>query len=244
MKILVVFGSTSDETVYLPLVEALKREHEVRLEILSAHRNPRELEQCLADSEDDVIFAGAGLSAHLPGVIASKTLRPVLGLPVEAHFAGLDASLSIQQMPFGFPVLAMGPGMGSVGIEFLSSMKNWVEEHGKTKKDFHLIVNQKIKDYEYIDHEIQRATTFALETQLNLTMSGSYEAGKLNIRLVTGDDEVVNDQPCIHVPVMDKVSLNNPTKALRVFDWLRTGGIWVGVNNTRNAMLGFLRFLN
>jgi 5-(carboxyamino)imidazole ribonucleotide mutase len=244
MKILVIFGSTSDESVYLPLVDSLKREYEVRLEILSAHKNPRELEELVKDSEEDVIFAGAGLAAHMPGIVASKTLKPIFGLPVNAHFGGLDATLCIQQMPFGVPVLAMGPDMASEGLDFLKSMMAYIEKYGKDKKDFHLILNQKIKDYEYIGHEIQRATEFAKETQLNLTMSGVFEEGKLNIRLVTNEDEVEKNSPCIHVPIFDRMTLNNPTKALRVFDWIRSGGVWVGVNNTRNALLGYLRFLS
>lgn len=244
MKVLLVFGNTSDETVYQPLQEALSKEHQVRLEVLNAHRNTRELEQMLQDSDDDVIFAGAGLAAHLPGIVASKTLKPVLGLPVEAHFGGLDATLSIQQMSFGIPVFTMGPGMASEGIEFISSMRQWLQVNGRNKKEFNLIVNPKIQAYEYIAFEIKRAMDFAAETQLDLQVSSDFDPKKLNIRLVVDSDDLMIQKPCIHVPLFDKVSLSNPSKALRMFEWIRSGGLWVGVNNTRNALLGYLRFLS
>lgn len=244
MKVLLLFGSSSDESVYLPLKESLEKDHQVRLEILSAHRNPRELDQVLQDSEDDVIWAGAGLAAHLPGIVASKTLKPVLGLPVEAHFAGLDATLAIQQMSFGIPVLTMGPGMASEGIDFLTAMRTWLKTNGPSKKEFNLILNPKIEAYEYVSFEVKRALDFAAETQLKIKVSASFDPACLNIVLVNDPDEVLTEKPCIHVPLFDKVSLANPSKALRLFEMVRSGGLWVGVNNTRNALLGFLRFLS
>jgi 5-(carboxyamino)imidazole ribonucleotide mutase len=244
MKVLLLFGSTSDESVYNPLKEALDKEHQVRLEVLSAHRNTRELDQVLQDSEDDVIWAGAGLAAHLPGIVSSKTLKPVLGLPVEAHFGGLDATLAIVQMSFGIPVITMGPGMASEGIEFLTQMRAWLTTHGRGKKAFNLIVNPKIQAYEYVSFEIKRALEFAVETQLDLTVTDQFDPARLNIRMVVDPDDIMTNKPVIHVPVFDKVSLANPSRALRLFEWVRMGGLWVGVNNTRNAFLGYLRFLS
>ncbi len=109
MRALVIFGSKSDEDVYSKLTGKLNEnniEHE--LKICSAHRTPELLDRILADGNYDLIIAGAGLAAHLPGVIASKTLIPVIGVPCSGNFEGLDAFLSILQMPPGVPVLC-GP---------------------------------------------------------------------------------------------------------------------------------------
>ncbi|VVB72298.1 N5-carboxyaminoimidazole ribonucleotide mutase [uncultured archaeon] len=76
--------------------------------MLSAHRNPQELEQYIASTDARVFIAVAGLSAALPGVIASKPARPVIGVPVSAKLGGLDALLSIVQMPPGVPVACVG----------------------------------------------------------------------------------------------------------------------------------------
>lgn len=244
MKVLLLFGSSSDESVYNPLKEALEKEHQVRLEVVSPHRNSRELDQVLQDSDDDVIWAGAGLAAHLPGIVSSKTLKPVLGLPVEAHFGGVDATLSIVQMSFGLPVITMGPGMASEGIDFLTELRTFLTVNGRDKKEFNLIVNPKIKAYEHISFEIKRAIQFAGETQLDLTVTESFDPSRLNIKMVSGPDDILEQKPCIHVPIFDKVSLSNPSRALRLFEMVRSGGLWVGVNNTRNAFLGYLRFLS
>lgn len=80
--------------------------------VVSAHRSPELLEKIIADCEADgteVIIAGAGLAAHLPGVIASKTLIPVIGVPITAGaLNGMDALFSIVQMPKSVPVATVG----------------------------------------------------------------------------------------------------------------------------------------
>jgi 5-(carboxyamino)imidazole ribonucleotide mutase len=76
--------------------------------IISAHRNPRELDDFISQTDARVFIGIAGLSAALPGVIASKTARPVIGVPVSAKLGGLDALLSIVQMPPGVPVACVG----------------------------------------------------------------------------------------------------------------------------------------
>jgi 5-(carboxyamino)imidazole ribonucleotide mutase len=111
VKVAVIAGSTSDEPVYNKTLKVLKENnisHE--LKILSAHRNPDELDEYLKKSTALVYIAVAGLSAALPGVIASKVEEPVIGVPVNAKLGGLDALLSIVQMPPGVPV-------GCVGID-------------------------------------------------------------------------------------------------------------------------------
>ncbi|HUH99635.1 MAG TPA: 5-(carboxyamino)imidazole ribonucleotide mutase [Nitrososphaerales archaeon] len=110
-KVSIVAGSKSDQAVVDEAVKVLTElgvSHEVRF--LSAHRNPEGLREYLASSEADIYIAIAGLAAHLPGVIAASTVKPVIGVPVNAKLDGLDSLLSIVQMPPGVPV-------GCVGID-------------------------------------------------------------------------------------------------------------------------------
>jgi len=78
------------------------------LQVISAHRDPEKLADYLERSDALVFIAIAGLSAALPGVIASKTDKPVIGVPVSKKLGGLDALLSIVQMPPGVPVACVG----------------------------------------------------------------------------------------------------------------------------------------
>ncbi|MDT8341988.1 MAG: 5-(carboxyamino)imidazole ribonucleotide mutase [Longimicrobiales bacterium] len=111
----VIMGSRSDwETMKhaVDILEALDVPHEVR--VVSAHRTPDLLFEYAGSAEArglEVIIAGAGGAAHLPGMVASKTVVPVLGVPVQSRaLNGLDSLLSIVQMPGGIPVgtLAIG----------------------------------------------------------------------------------------------------------------------------------------
>ena len=122
----VIMGSKSDWETMRHADETLERfgvPHECR--VLSAHRTPAETAEYAAAAEGrgiEVIIAGAGGAAHLPGVIAASTLVPVLGVPVESQaLRGLDSLLSIVQMPGGVPVgtLAIGRA-GAVNAALLA----------------------------------------------------------------------------------------------------------------------------
>lgn len=111
----VIMGSKSDWTTMSHADEVLTRfevPHECR--IVSAHRTPEDMAKYAASAVErglEVIIAGAGGAAHLPGMVAAHTVVPVLGVPVESHaLKGLDSLLSIVQMPGGVPVgtLAIG----------------------------------------------------------------------------------------------------------------------------------------
>jgi len=108
-KVAIVIGSSSDEEVMKPAANTLKKfgiEYDVH--ILSAHRMPHKTASFAAEAGAkgyEVIIAGAGKAAHLPGVIASHTTLPVIGVPVRtSDLGGLDSLLSIVQMPSGVPV--------------------------------------------------------------------------------------------------------------------------------------------
>ena len=107
-KIAIVMGSQSDYSIMrdcVKILRSLKISFDVK--IVSAHRTPKRLYEFAKKSETSysVIIAGAGGSAHLPGMIASLTTVPVIGVPVESKkLKGLDSLLSIVQMPKGIPV--------------------------------------------------------------------------------------------------------------------------------------------
>ncbi|MBO3808738.1 MAG: 5-(carboxyamino)imidazole ribonucleotide mutase [Candidatus Brockarchaeota archaeon] len=108
-KVAVVIGSKSDEELGKNIVSFLENFGiECDYRILSAHRNPEELRGFVKNSDAEVFIAVAGLSAALPGVIASETVKPVIGIPKEVKLGGLDALLSIVQMPPGIPVATVG----------------------------------------------------------------------------------------------------------------------------------------
>ncbi len=105
-------------------LEELGVPHEVR--VVSAHRTPDLLFEYASGAEDrglEVIIAGAGGAAHLPGMTASKTSLPVLGVPVESHaLKGMDSLLSIVQMPAGIPVATLAIGRsGAVNAALLAA---------------------------------------------------------------------------------------------------------------------------
>ena len=108
MKVAVVMGSKSDYPKLEKGIELLEKFGvEVSVRVLSAHRTPNQLMNFLKEIENDtdVIIGAAGKVAHLPGVIASHTLIPVIGLPIKSStMDGLDSLLSIVQMPQGIPV--------------------------------------------------------------------------------------------------------------------------------------------
>jgi 5-(carboxyamino)imidazole ribonucleotide mutase len=111
----VIMGSDSDWPVMSAAAEALAEfgiEHEVR--VVSAHRTPREMLDYASGAADRglrVIIAGAGGAAHLPGMVASMTPLPVIGVPVPLKYLdGMDSLLSIVQMPAGVPVATVSIG--------------------------------------------------------------------------------------------------------------------------------------
>ncbi len=124
MRVAVVMGSDSDFPTMEPAVDTLRDFGvEVEARVVSAHRSPAamlEFGRTAADSGYSVIIAGAGGAAHLPGMLASVTPLPVIGVPVPATaLDGMDALLSIAQMPSGVPVATMAIG-GAVNAALMA----------------------------------------------------------------------------------------------------------------------------
>jgi 5-(carboxyamino)imidazole ribonucleotide mutase len=120
-QISIIMGSTSDLPVMKKAADFLN-DMKVPFEInaLSAHRTPEQVEEFSKNAEArgiKVIIAAAGMAAHLPGVIASMTKIPVIGVPIKASLDGLDSLLAIVQMPPGIPVATVGiDGAQNAGI--------------------------------------------------------------------------------------------------------------------------------
>jgi len=114
-KVLILIGSKKDQEVMQKSAEILKEfKIPYQMEISSAHRNPERTKKLAQNAEKrgvKVIIAGAGMAAHLPGVVASHTNLPVIGVPLFASpLSGVDALFSIVQMPSGIPVATMAIG--------------------------------------------------------------------------------------------------------------------------------------
>ncbi|MEG1642658.1 MAG: 5-(carboxyamino)imidazole ribonucleotide mutase [Bacteroidales bacterium] len=138
----IIMGSTSD----LPIMEKaakLLNDFEIPFEMnaLSAHRTPSEVEEFAKKAESrgiKVIIAAAGMAAHLPGVIASMTTLPVIGVPINSTLDGMDALLAIVQMPPGIPVATVGIN-GSLNaailaVQIIAQTNTTVAEHFKRYK--------------------------------------------------------------------------------------------------------------
>jgi 5-(carboxyamino)imidazole ribonucleotide mutase len=151
-RVLIILGSKSDVDVFdkaRKLLTELGLEHE--LHIASAHRTPAkavELASTAATRGFGVIIAAAGMAAHLPGVVAAHTLLPVIGVPLASGgLGGLDALLSITQMPEGIPVASVAIGgavnAGILAAEILASSS---PELGKKLEDYRAKLRNKVEE--------------------------------------------------------------------------------------------------
>jgi 5-(carboxyamino)imidazole ribonucleotide mutase len=160
-KVSIIMGSTSD----LPVMEkAAKILNDFRIPFemnaLSAHRTPETVEafaKGAADRGIKVIIAGAGMAAHLPGVIASMTALPVIGVPINATLDGLDAIFSILQMPPGIPVATVGinaaQNAGILAVQILATDNPAIFEqiihYKESLKQKIIEANQQLKEVSY-----------------------------------------------------------------------------------------------
>ncbi|HNZ62141.1 MAG: 5-(carboxyamino)imidazole ribonucleotide mutase [Paludibacteraceae bacterium] len=160
-KVSIIMGSTSDLKI-MEKAAKLLNEFEIPFEInaLSAHRTPKEVEDFATHAQErgiEVIIAGAGMAAHLPGVIASMTTLPVIGVPIDASMDGWDALLSIVQMPPGIPVATVGinaaQNAGILAIEMLalkdSNLLVRLKSYKEDLKQKIVEANQQLKEVKY-----------------------------------------------------------------------------------------------
>lgn len=109
MTVAIIMGSDSDWAVMKAAVDTLKNfDVAVDVTVASAHRTPQKVHDFVKNSDAQIFIAAAGMAAHLAGVTASLTTKPVIGVPISSEpFKGLDALLSTVQMPGGIPVATM-----------------------------------------------------------------------------------------------------------------------------------------
>jgi len=157
MRVAVIMGSMSDLNKVEPAILLLKK-YDVKVDVfcLSAHRTPEKLAEVISDANSngtEVIIGAAGMAAALPGVIASHTILPVIGLPIKgASLDGIDALLSIVQMPSGIPVATVAID-GSKNAAYLAlqiiankhdCVKNKLLEERKEMKNKVLDANEEL----------------------------------------------------------------------------------------------------
>ncbi|MEA2106319.1 MAG: 5-(carboxyamino)imidazole ribonucleotide mutase [Bacteroidota bacterium] len=160
-KVSIIMGSTSD----LPVMEKAAKilnDFKIPFEInaLSAHRTPEEVEKFAQGAKDrgiEVIIAGAGMAAHLPGVIAAMTTLPVIGVPINASLDGMDSLLAIVQMPPGIPVATVGingaQNAGILAAQILAAgdknLKKVLEEYKKNLKTKIIKANEELSKVKF-----------------------------------------------------------------------------------------------
>jgi len=137
----VVIGSKTDTELIRPALDTLKQlDIDYEFSVISAHRNPEKLREYGLEAEKrgfKVIIAAAGYAAHLPGVLASWTTLPVIGVPLPtSELKGIDSLLSISQMPGGVPVACMGIGQSGAKNAALLAAQILGTEHKEIKETY------------------------------------------------------------------------------------------------------------
>jgi 5-(carboxyamino)imidazole ribonucleotide mutase len=240
MKVLIVFGSTSDEFIYAPLCKKLSENNfEVSFSVISAHRAPDELEERLSRNDFDIVIGGAGLSAHLPGVIASKVSQLTLGVAVDSAYSGLDSYYSIVNMPFGVPVLGFSPGTEKNLITFMNTLKKL-----KQYDCCHIRIPENISNEGFIKKELDRTLACAKENKIELSLGSDLKDDMLNIIIINSKNDLINCDNGIYIPVFSREQKKNTQTAIDVFNWSKELGPWGGVNNCRNVILSVKKLSN
>jgi 5-(carboxyamino)imidazole ribonucleotide mutase len=157
----IIMGSTSDLPVMEKTAEILN-DFKIPFEMnaLSAHRTPEEVEYFAKNAKTrgiKVIIAAAGMAAHLPGVIASMTPIPVIGVPIKASLEGLDSIFSILQMPPGIPVATVGinasQNAGILAAQIIATgddeIMNEIVKYKESLKKKIIQANEELKNVKY-----------------------------------------------------------------------------------------------
>jgi len=227
--VLVLFASKSDEDSYNQIINILKKEKvSYEFKLASAHKTPEDVDNILRN-DYKLIISGAGLAAALPGVVAAKTIRPIIGVPCKGNYQGLDALLSIVQMPPGIPVLSVGTGKADVAAQ---SAVNILRKPEKVV----LVGDKNSKAF-------KKAEDILREFNVNHSHSEQIIDDAINIEFVYFDEPVEKkDQLVIYCPLL----LDKDDKAEASLNLLKHSnhGLWVGLNNGTNAALAAIEILN
>src|SRR3989338_4216293 len=228
-KALVIFGSKSDEKIYNQVVSFLKKEKiEFDLRVSSAHKTPEDVDKTLR-TDYAVIVAGAGLAAHLQGMVASKVIRPVIGVPCGGNYQGLDSLLAIAQMPPGVPVLAVGVNEANIAAQNCAKMMKKYESTA--------LIGYKSND------AVKKAADILKKFNAPYTFSDKPNPNSVSIEFTYFDESVEKkDELVIYCPLL----LDKDDKAEASLNFLKhTGhGLWVGLNNGINAAIAAVEIMN
>ncbi len=227
--VLVLFGSKSDIDSYKQILKILDKEKvSYDFKIASAHKTPEDVDNILKQ-DYKVVISGAGLAAALPGVVAARTIRPIIWVPCQGSYQGLDALLSIAQMPPGIPVL-------SVGVEKADIAAHAAVKILKRPDKVVLVGDKNNKAY-------KKAEEILRDFGVNHSHSEQIIDNAINIDFVYFDEPIENkDQLIIYCPLL----LEDDDKAEASLNLLKHSdhGLWVGLNNGTNAALAAIEILN
>lgn len=164
-KVSIIMGSMSDWPVMEKAAQFFE-ENKIPFEVhaLSAHRTPEQVEKFAKGAAEKgirVIIAAAGMAAHLPGVIASMTPLPVIGVPMKSSFEGLDALLAIVQMPPGIPVATVGVN-GALNAAILAGQILAVADEELSKRM--IVYKENLKKKVIQANEELKQVTFSFKT--------------------------------------------------------------------------------
>lgn len=250
MKALSLFGSKSDKPIFEDLQEQMKEAQiDYHFDVISAHRNPDKLLDLMKNCDFDFVIAGAGLAAHLPGVMASHSYRPTFGIPVDSQFSGFDAFFSIVQMPFGIPVLSSMPNEVTSIISLVKSFKN---QEGPLSK-VNIVVRDTDSDSPEILKEVKRVKELAKSFSMDITVSNAAAEKAFNLVTVSlGKSTVIKNEdskkqgPCIHTGFINAQDLKSGKALLKYVDLQDElkDAVFSGTNNLRNAFLSAVEFMN
>ncbi len=219
MTVLMLFGSKSDDGTYRKIAEGMKKAGiAYELRIASAHKTP-ELVDKIVRKNYELVIAGAGLAAHLPGAVASKKTVPVLGVPCEGAYGGLDAFLSIVQMPPGVPVLCVAAGNTAREAKKILDRKDKIAVIGEGKA-----AEKAMKTLEELGIAFEMGDV--AEDAINIIF---VELGKA----VDERNELIIYCPIGEARADEAVDAMNAAKH----------GLWVGANNGENAAVAAAEIL-
>ncbi len=228
-KALIIFGSKSDKDVYEKIANNLKKNCiDFELRVSSAHKTPNDVNKVLED-DYSVIIAGAGLAAHLAGVVAARVLRPVIGVPCEGNYQGLDALLSIAQMPSGIPVLAVGVNQAIIAAENCSKIMK--------KYESVTLIGDKNND------AVKKAVETFKMFNAPYVFDDHPNPNTVNIKFTYFDEPVEKKgELIIYCPLL----LQKDDKAVAALNFLKhtNHGLWVGINNGINAAIASIEIMN
>lgn len=228
--VLILFASKSDEGTYRQIFRILDKSNiSYDFKLASAHKTPEDIDRIISSQDCKVIISGAGLAAALPGVVAAKTIRPIIGVPCKGNYEGLDALLSIMQMPPGIPVLSVGALKADVAaqeaIKILKRPDKVVLVGDKNNKAF------------------KKAEETLRQFGVNHSHSEQVIDNAINLIFTYFDEPIEKKgQLIIYCPLLE----GNDDKAEAALNLLKHSehGLWVGLNNGQNAALAAIEILN